>query len=152
MLTVAYRVPMFKEHTSVITLDRGRTIICLIQIHGFTTFYVYFHRHKAFAVSRNIGELGAEKRTSILPGDAPLKIMEEPFQTSQRASGEHLTMVTYSFLLAQLHLPLMCYLYLQFYSCLRYAPSGIHMLISTTARAWQHAKETVLWFSRRSSP
>ncbi|NXJ06859.1 VIT2 protein, partial [Odontophorus gujanensis] len=49
-------------------------------------------RHKAFAVSRNIGELGVEKRTSILPGDAPLNVMEEPFQTSERASREHFTM------------------------------------------------------------
>lgn len=49
-------------------------------------------RHKAFAVSRNIGELGVEKRTSILPEDAPLDVTEEPFQTSERASREHFAM------------------------------------------------------------
>jgi len=87
-------------------------------LESLITFYAYFHRHKAFAVSRNIGELGVEKRTSILPEDAPLDVTEEPFQTSERASREHFAMVTYSFWLAQLHLPLTCYLYLQFYSCL----------------------------------
>ncbi|NXN85750.1 VIT2 protein, partial [Bombycilla garrulus] len=45
-------------------------------------------RHKAFAVSRNIGELGVEKRTSILPGDASSNIVEEPFKPSDRASNE----------------------------------------------------------------
>ncbi|NWU50177.1 VIT2 protein, partial [Dromas ardeola] len=49
-------------------------------------------RHKAFAVSRNIGELGVEKRTSILPGDASSNIVEEPFKPSERASGEGFTM------------------------------------------------------------
>ncbi|NWV55113.1 VIT2 protein, partial [Daphoenositta chrysoptera] len=48
-------------------------------------------RHKAFAVSRNLGELGVEKRTSILPGDASSNIMEEPFKPSDRASGEDFT-------------------------------------------------------------
>ncbi|XP_069718238.1 vitellogenin-2-like [Phaenicophaeus curvirostris] len=45
-------------------------------------------RHKAFAVSRNIGELGVEKRTSILPEDASSNIVEEPFKPSERASSE----------------------------------------------------------------
>ncbi|NXO63901.1 VIT2 protein, partial [Phainopepla nitens] len=45
-------------------------------------------RHKAFAVSRNLGELGVEKRTSILPGDASSNIVEEPFKPSDRASNE----------------------------------------------------------------
>ncbi|KAM6343169.1 vitellogenin-2-like [Alca torda] len=49
-------------------------------------------RHKAFAVSRNIGELGVEKRTSILPEDASSNIVEEPFKPSERASGEGFTM------------------------------------------------------------
>ncbi|KFQ32197.1 Vitellogenin-2, partial [Merops nubicus] len=49
-------------------------------------------RHKAFAVSRNIGELGVEKRTSILPGDASSDIVEEPFKPSERASSEGFTM------------------------------------------------------------
>ncbi|NXN38054.1 VITA2 protein, partial [Rhinoptilus africanus] len=49
-------------------------------------------RHNAFAVSRNIGELGVEKRTSILPGDASSNIVEEPFKPSERASGEGFTM------------------------------------------------------------
>ncbi|KFP60041.1 Vitellogenin-2, partial [Cariama cristata] len=48
-------------------------------------------RHKAFAVSRNIGELGAEKRTSILPGDTSSDIVEEPFKPSERASSEGFT-------------------------------------------------------------
>ncbi|NWR50683.1 VIT2 protein, partial [Regulus satrapa] len=48
-------------------------------------------RHKAFAVSRNLGELGVEKRTPILPGDASLNIMEEPFKPSDRASSEDFT-------------------------------------------------------------
>ncbi|NXI48061.1 VIT2 protein, partial [Galbula dea] len=48
-------------------------------------------RHKAFAVSRNIGELGVEKRTSILPPDASSNIVEEPFKPSERASSEGLT-------------------------------------------------------------
>ncbi|KAM6396382.1 vitellogenin-2-like [Pluvialis apricaria] len=48
-------------------------------------------RHKAFAVSRNIGELGVEKRTSILPGDASSNIVEEPFKPSERASSEVFT-------------------------------------------------------------
>ncbi|NXC94878.1 VIT2 protein, partial [Certhia familiaris] len=45
-------------------------------------------RHKAFAVSRNLGELGVEKRTSILPGDASSNIVEEPFKPSDKASSE----------------------------------------------------------------
>ncbi|NXN12823.1 VIT2 protein, partial [Indicator maculatus] len=49
-------------------------------------------RHKAFAVSRNIAELGVEKRTSILPGDASSNIVEEPFKPSERASSEGFTM------------------------------------------------------------
>uniref|UniRef100_A0A8C3K3S7 Phosvitin n=1 Tax=Calidris pygmaea TaxID=425635 RepID=A0A8C3K3S7_9CHAR len=49
-------------------------------------------RHKAFAVSRNIGELGVEKRTSVLPGDASSNIVEEPFKPSERASSEGFTM------------------------------------------------------------
>ncbi|NWW90563.1 VIT2 protein, partial [Rhynochetos jubatus] len=49
-------------------------------------------RHKAFAVSRNIGELGVEKRTSILPEDASSSIVEEPFKPSERASSEGFTM------------------------------------------------------------
>ncbi|KAM6305553.1 vitellogenin-2-like [Aegotheles albertisi] len=49
-------------------------------------------RHKAFAVSRNIGELGVEKRTSILPEDASSNIAEEPFQPSEKASTEGFTM------------------------------------------------------------
>ncbi|XP_010154785.1 PREDICTED: vitellogenin-2-like [Eurypyga helias] len=49
-------------------------------------------RHKAFAVSRNIGELGVEKRTSILPEDVPSSIVEEPFKPSERASSEGFTM------------------------------------------------------------
>ncbi|NWQ87284.1 VIT2 protein, partial [Burhinus bistriatus] len=49
-------------------------------------------RHKAFAVSRNIGELGVEKRTSVLPGDASSNIVEEPFKPSERASSEDFTM------------------------------------------------------------
>ncbi|XP_009980901.1 PREDICTED: vitellogenin-2-like [Tauraco erythrolophus] len=48
-------------------------------------------RLKAFAVSRNIGELGVEKRTSILPGDPSSNIAEEPFKPSERASGEGFT-------------------------------------------------------------
>ncbi|NXS06452.1 VIT2 protein, partial [Neodrepanis coruscans] len=48
-------------------------------------------RHKAFAVSRNIGELGVEKTTSILPGDSSLNIAEEPFKPSERASSEDFT-------------------------------------------------------------
>ncbi|NWZ69417.1 VIT2 protein, partial [Acrocephalus arundinaceus] len=48
-------------------------------------------RHKAFAVSRNLGELGIEKRTSILPGDASSNIVEEPFKPSDRASSEDST-------------------------------------------------------------
>ncbi|NXB68562.1 VIT2 protein, partial [Struthidea cinerea] len=48
-------------------------------------------RHKAFAVSRNLGELGVEKRTSILPGDTSSNIVEEPFKSSDRASGEDFT-------------------------------------------------------------
>ncbi|NXK44965.1 VIT2 protein, partial [Chauna torquata] len=48
-------------------------------------------RHKAFAVSRNIGELGAEKMTSILPGVASSNIVEEPFKPSERASRETFT-------------------------------------------------------------
>ncbi|NWH83809.1 VIT2 protein, partial [Aegithalos caudatus] len=48
-------------------------------------------RHKAFAVSRNLGELGVEKRTSILPGDASSNIVEEPFKPSARASSEDFT-------------------------------------------------------------
>ncbi|NXF06590.1 VIT2 protein, partial [Smithornis capensis] len=47
--------------------------------------------HKAFAVSRNIAELGVEKRISILPEDASLNIAEEPFKPSQRASSEDFT-------------------------------------------------------------
>ncbi|XP_030351580.1 vitellogenin-2-like isoform X2 [Strigops habroptila] len=49
-------------------------------------------RHKAFAVSRNIGELGVEKRTSILSEDASSNIVEEPFKPSERASREGFTM------------------------------------------------------------
>nr|AAL01527.1 vitellogenin [Larus argentatus] len=49
-------------------------------------------RHKAFAVSRNIGELGVEKRTSILPEGASSNIVDEPFKPSERASGEGFTM------------------------------------------------------------
>ncbi|XP_014794496.1 PREDICTED: vitellogenin-2-like [Calidris pugnax] len=49
-------------------------------------------RHKAFAVSRNIGELGVEKRTSVLPGDVSSNIVEEPFKPSERASSEGFTM------------------------------------------------------------
>nr|XP_009671543.1 PREDICTED: vitellogenin-2-like [Struthio camelus australis] len=49
-------------------------------------------RHKAFAVSRNIGELGVEKRTSILPADASSNIVEEPFKPSERTSREGVTM------------------------------------------------------------
>ncbi|NXA95386.1 VITA2 protein, partial [Melanocharis versteri] len=45
-------------------------------------------RHKAFAVSRNLGELGVEKRTSILPGDTSSNIVEEPFKPSDGASSE----------------------------------------------------------------
>ncbi|NXX47124.1 VIT2 protein, partial [Tricholaema leucomelas] len=48
-------------------------------------------RHKAFAVSRNIAELGVEKRTSILPGDASSNIAEEPFKPAERASSEGFT-------------------------------------------------------------
>ncbi|NXS43061.1 VIT2 protein, partial [Balaeniceps rex] len=48
-------------------------------------------RHKAFAVSRNIGELGVEKRTSILPEDASSNIVEEPFKPSEKASSEGFT-------------------------------------------------------------
>ncbi|XP_063263080.1 vitellogenin-2-like [Prinia subflava] len=48
-------------------------------------------RHKAFAVSRNLAELGVEKRTSILPGDASSNIVEEPFKPSDRASTEDFT-------------------------------------------------------------
>ncbi|OWK64502.1 Vitellogenin-2 [Lonchura striata] len=48
-------------------------------------------RHKAFAVSRNVGELGVEKRTAILPGDASSNIVEEPFKPSDRASSEDFT-------------------------------------------------------------
>ncbi|PKU48340.1 vitellogenin-2-like [Limosa lapponica baueri] len=49
-------------------------------------------RHKAFAVSRNIGELGVEKRTSVLPGDASSNIVEEPFKPPERVSSEGFTM------------------------------------------------------------
>ncbi|NXN97017.1 VIT2 protein, partial [Rhinopomastus cyanomelas] len=45
-------------------------------------------RHKAFAVSRNIGELGVEKKTSILPEDASSDIEEEQFKPSKKASSE----------------------------------------------------------------
>ncbi|NWH74643.1 VIT2 protein, partial [Piaya cayana] len=45
-------------------------------------------RHKAFAVSRNIGEIGVEKRTSILPEDVSSNIVEEPFKPSEKASSE----------------------------------------------------------------
>uniref|UniRef100_A0A8C3DXC8 Uncharacterized protein n=1 Tax=Corvus moneduloides TaxID=1196302 RepID=A0A8C3DXC8_CORMO len=48
-------------------------------------------RHQAFAVSRNLGELGVEKRTSILPEHASSNIVEEPFKSSDRASGEDFT-------------------------------------------------------------
>ncbi|XP_039411971.1 vitellogenin-2-like [Corvus cornix cornix] len=48
-------------------------------------------RHQAFAVSRNLGELGVEKRTSILPEHASSNILEEPFKSSDRASGEDFT-------------------------------------------------------------
>ncbi|NWH63558.1 VIT2 protein, partial [Geococcyx californianus] len=48
-------------------------------------------RHKAFAVSRNIGELGVEKRTSILPEDVSSNIVEEPFKPSEKASSEDFT-------------------------------------------------------------
>ncbi|NWS24146.1 VIT2 protein, partial [Polioptila caerulea] len=48
-------------------------------------------RYKAFAVSRNLGELGVEKRTSMLPGDASSNIVEEPFKPSERASSEDFT-------------------------------------------------------------
>ncbi|NWT31998.1 VIT2 protein, partial [Cardinalis cardinalis] len=48
-------------------------------------------RHKAFAVSRNLGELGVEKRTAILPEDASSNIVEEPFKPSDRASSEDFT-------------------------------------------------------------
>ncbi|KAJ7410139.1 Vitellogenin-A2 [Willisornis vidua] len=48
-------------------------------------------RHKAFAVSRNIGELGVEKRTSILPGDASSNIVEEPFKPSEKAPSDDFT-------------------------------------------------------------
>ncbi|NXM52113.1 VIT2 protein, partial [Illadopsis cleaveri] len=48
-------------------------------------------RLKASVVSRNSGELGVEKRTSILPGDASSNIVEEPFKPSDRASGEDST-------------------------------------------------------------
>ncbi|KAF2984427.1 hypothetical protein EK904_003371 [Melospiza melodia maxima] len=48
-------------------------------------------RHKAFAVSRNLGELGVEKRTAILPGDASSNIVEEPFKPSDKASSEDFT-------------------------------------------------------------
>ncbi|NXV81994.1 VIT2 protein, partial [Atlantisia rogersi] len=49
-------------------------------------------RHKAFAVSRNIAEIGVEKRTSIVPDDASSNIVEEPFKPSERASSEGFTM------------------------------------------------------------
>uniref|UniRef100_U3JA11 Uncharacterized protein n=1 Tax=Anas platyrhynchos platyrhynchos TaxID=8840 RepID=U3JA11_ANAPP len=49
-------------------------------------------RHKAFAVSRNIGELGVEKKTSILPGDSSSNIVEEPFNPTEGASRESFTM------------------------------------------------------------
>ncbi|NWZ94228.1 VIT2 protein, partial [Nesospiza acunhae] len=48
-------------------------------------------RHKAFAVSRNLGELGVEKRTAILPGDASSNVVEEAFKPSDRASSEDFT-------------------------------------------------------------
>uniref|UniRef100_A0A8D2MJR5 Phosvitin n=1 Tax=Zonotrichia albicollis TaxID=44394 RepID=A0A8D2MJR5_ZONAL len=48
-------------------------------------------RHKAFAVSRNLGELGVEKRTAILPADASSNIVEEPFKPSDKASSEDFT-------------------------------------------------------------
>ncbi|NXX30013.1 VIT2 protein, partial [Nicator chloris] len=48
-------------------------------------------KHEAFAVSRNLGEIGVEKRTSILPGDASSNIVEEPFKPSDRASSEDFT-------------------------------------------------------------
>ncbi|XP_041277535.1 vitellogenin-2-like [Onychostruthus taczanowskii] len=48
-------------------------------------------RHKAFAVSRNVGELGVEKKTAILPGDASSNIVEEPFKPSGTASSEDFT-------------------------------------------------------------
>ncbi|NXF90935.1 VITA2 protein, partial [Eubucco bourcierii] len=44
--------------------------------------------HKAFAVSRNIAELGVEKKTSILPGDVSSNIVEEPFKPAEKASVE----------------------------------------------------------------
>ncbi|XP_010182244.1 PREDICTED: RNA-binding protein with serine-rich domain 1 [Mesitornis unicolor] len=49
-------------------------------------------RHKAFAVSRNIGEVGVEKRTSVLPEEYSPSIVEEPFKPSERASSEGFTM------------------------------------------------------------
>lgn len=65
----------------------------------FAIFCAYFHRHKAFAVSRNIGELGVEKKTSILPGDSSSNIVEEPFNPTEGASRESFTMVIYSLFL-----------------------------------------------------
>ncbi|NWJ03541.1 VIT2 protein, partial [Crypturellus undulatus] len=48
--------------------------------------------HKAFAVSRNIGELGVEKRTLILPEDVSSNIVEEPFKPSEKTSRETVPM------------------------------------------------------------
>uniref|UniRef100_A0A7M4G216 Vitellogenin-2-like n=1 Tax=Crocodylus porosus TaxID=8502 RepID=A0A7M4G216_CROPO len=45
-------------------------------------------RHEAFAVSRNIGEPGAEKKTPVLPENAVKNILEEPFKSSERTSKE----------------------------------------------------------------
>ncbi|KYO36780.1 vitellogenin-1 precursor [Alligator mississippiensis] len=45
-------------------------------------------RHEAFAVSRNIGEPGAEKKIPVLPENAVKNILEEPFKSSERTSKE----------------------------------------------------------------
>lgn len=100
----SYIIPVFKYLTSVLSHDTYKDdsriltrMITRIQ-RQFTVFCIYLNRHKAFAVSRNLGELGVEKRTPILPGDASSNIVEEPFKPSARASSEDFTKVTYNFL------------------------------------------------------
>uniref|UniRef100_A0A452HEU5 Uncharacterized protein n=1 Tax=Gopherus agassizii TaxID=38772 RepID=A0A452HEU5_9SAUR len=45
-------------------------------------------RHKAFAVSRNIGEPGTEKKIPVLPEGAGSNILKEHFKSSERTSRE----------------------------------------------------------------
>lgn len=66
--------------------------------HFQTLSHEYSDRHEAFAVSRNIGEPGAEKKIPVLPENAVKNILEEPFKSSERTSKEASWTVTNSFL------------------------------------------------------